>query len=192
MLKRLFLSVALVGATSAALAFGAFAYFKDSSGATAITITSGTPDIEFALDTDCDGDADTVFAETVPAGTWSLIAPGDQSFDCVVVKNTGTVDLNVYVKTNNFAGTGHAVLTQWLRHAVGKYDESAWYCNWDRPDAAQYMTANSGRGCFMGNIAAGAEASYKIKDWFWDNGGDQSAAAGKTVTWDTYVDGYHN
>lgn len=191
MTKRLLLSALTVGAIGAALAFGAYAYFfSGSSTAVSVSASSGLT-FTYDIDQDCDGvNEATGVAALPPTTTAGPLFPGDTNAACVTMHNDNTTDVDAYVRNDTAVDDAAGAFLAALRNKVDNLSDGTAPCGYDTPDSATYTTANSGRGCYLGNIAAGGAKTYKATVLFYDDGTDQSALASKNATWNTNLGGY--
>ena len=189
MTKRLLLSTLTVGAIGAALAFGAYAYFFNGSS-TAVTVdASAGLTFTYDVDTNCDGVQEaTALTALPPTTTAGPLFPGDTNAACVTLHNDNTTDVDAYVRNDTFGGS--APFTAALGNQVENLTDGTTPCGYNTPDSAQYTTANSNRGCYLGNVGAGGAKVYRATVKFVDDGTDQSALASATATWNTNLGGY--
>lgn len=180
MFKRMVLSFSIIGAMAAMMAFGAFAYFKDSA-AGGVAITAGTTNVQVLWQADCTG------AWSGPLDSFSItqtgIVPGDQTLDCFKVKNSGDGVLNAYALTSAFGGSS-ALQAVYQAQIDGA-------CGWASPNNPQYSAS---RGCsLVSNLASGATSgTLYLRTRFYDDGTDQSALQGQSYNFTLSVDGYTN
>jgi hypothetical protein len=193
MIKRLSISLALMGLATFALGAAAFAWFSDS-GSGHVSISSGTVDLKFQVDIDCNGGPmggwDTPlknFTTPFEANTWQNIVPGDTTSDCIRVVNTGpNGDLDVFVKHGGFSSSGAALrnATLWRYNAVGTggYD-----CPFAPPNDAQYTTD---QGCYLKTIGPGEEFELEIAVDFPETNSNQNNLQGLSFDFMTTLTGY--
>jgi len=193
MFKRLSISLLLMGLAAFSLGAAAFAWFSDS-GSADVTITSGTVDLEFRVDVDCDGGSvdgyDTGWEQfdTTPASfPWNNIVPGDNTADCIEVRNAGpNGTMTVYVFHSGFGGDNalrNATLWQYNAEA----DLDGIDCLPTAPQNDQYDT---GRGCELDTIAPGESFVLRVDVSFPDSGGDQNGLQGLAFDFDVTLTGY--
>lgn len=191
MIKRLTISLLLMGLAAFSLGAAAFAWFSDS-GSGDVTISSGTADLEFRVDRDCNGgpvsgfDTDWEDFDSTPMPfDWENIVPGDNTTDCIEVRNSGDGELTVFISHGNFDGDG--ILrnqTRWEYNAIGTGGVN---CNFSTPQHSQYT---SGRGCELDTIDSGESFDLEVTVDFLDNGNDQNNLEGKTFTMTSTITGY--
>jgi hypothetical protein len=191
MIKRLSISLLLMGLAAFSLGAAAFAWFSDS-GSADISITAGDVNLQFRVDLDCDGGPlggyDTEFEEYNPAAallTWEGIVPGDTTADCIEVLNNGDGELTVYALHSNFGGE-NAVrnATRWQYNAIGT---GAVNCAFSLPQDAQYT---SGRGCLLDTIGEDETFVLRVDVEFLDNGSDQNALQAMGFSLTSTLTGY--
>lgn len=192
MIKRLSISLLLMGLAAFSLGAAAFAWFSDS-GAGEVAITSGTVDLQFRVDLNCDresdGDWDTGWEQfdSDPAEfSWNNIVPGDATADCIEVRNAGpNGDLTVYASHDNFGGSDDLRnQTRWQYNAIGTGSVN---CGFSTPQHSQYT---SGRGCLLDTIAPGESFELRVDVTFLDSGSNQNALQGTGFGFDTALTGY--
>lgn len=192
MIKRLSISLLLMGLAVFALGAAAFAWFSDS-GSGHVAISSGTVDLKFQVDIDCDGGTydgyDTpLFNANTPFefDTWQDIVPGDTTTDCIRVVNDGpNGDLTVYVKHGSFGGANALRnATLWQYNAIGTGGVN---CAFAQPNDAQYTT---GRGCLLDTIGPGDDFDLVVDVEFPDTGTNQNSLQGLAFDFMTTLTGY--
>jgi hypothetical protein len=192
MIKRLSISLLLMGLAVFALGAAAFAWFSDS-GSGHVSISSGTVDLKFQVDIDCNGGPyggyDTElrnFTTPFEANTWQDIVPGDTTTDCIRVVNTGpNGDLTVYVKHDSFGGSSALRnATLWQYNAIGTGGIN---CAYAQPNDAQYT---AGRGCLLDTIGPGEEFDLEVDVQFPDSGANQNNLQGLAFDFMTTLTGY--
>jgi hypothetical protein len=190
MTKRLLLSVLTVGAVGAALSLAAYAYFfAGSSTAVTVNASSGLM-FTYDIDTNCDSVQEaTGLSALPPTTTAGPLFPGDTNASCVTLHNDNTTDVDVYVHNDTPAESTAGFLAA-LGAQVENLSDGSPNCSYAAPDSAQYTTANSNRGCYLGNISAGGSKVYRATVKFVDDNTDQSALASATATWNTNLGGY--
>lgn len=162
------------------LAAGATAWFSDG-GSAGVTVTAGTADLQFANDANCDGAADSAYIETYPGAlAWNPVHPGDSASGCFVVKNNGTVALDVYVH--------HTDVTGDLRNVIMVQYNGTAVCG---PDTANSALFKNGRGCqVVASLAAGDTTMLVASSEFPETGGDQNSLQGKGLAMTVEITGY--
>lgn len=191
MIKRLSVSLLLMGLAIFALGAAAFAWFSDSGEAT-VTLNAGDADLRFRVDIDCDGYTSDTFdtgyfqADSSPfAFNWNDVVPGDTTADCILVENHGDGELTVYALNSGFVNPdgllGH---TLWQYNALGTGGIN---CPYSTPNAAQYT---SGRGCELDTIDEGESFILRVDAEFVDNGSNQNALQGASFSFTSTLTGY--
>lgn len=190
MIKRLMLSLLTIGVVAGALTYGVFAYFLDSSS-TAVTVSAGGPvDLRFDVDANCDSTNELTDQDNIPATTTaSDMIPGDEQSACLTVHNASTTDLDVYARNDTFNQSVSGFLDV-LYGRVENLSDATTPCAYNRVASAQYTSANSGRGCFLFNLAPGGAKTIRVGLKFVNNNTDQSALVGAIATWNSVVSGY--
>lgn len=190
MIKRLSVSLLLMGLAVFALGAAAFAWFSDS-GQAAVTVTAGTADLKFRIDIDCDGGSmdgyDTAFfdATTPYPFNWSGVVPGDTTTDCIEVMNSGDGEMTVHVLNGPFSGNNSLRnATLWQYNAIGTGGIN---CPYSTPQAAQYT---SGRGCELDTIDEGESFVLQVMVEFVDNGANQNLLQGQSFGFTSTLTGY--
>lgn len=192
MIKRLSISLMLMGLAAFGLGAAAFAWFSDS-GAGEVTITSGSVDLQFQIDIDCDGGPeggyDTILLDADPPvafNTWQNIVPGDTTSDCIRVFNAGpNGDLTVYAKHSDFSGANALRnATLWQYNAIGTGGVN---CAFAQPNDAQYTT---GRGCELDTIGPGEDFELVVDVQFPDTGTNQNSLQALSFSFLTTLTGY--
>ena len=191
MTRRLLISTLTVGAIGAALALGAYAYFFSGSS-TAVTVNASAGlNITYDIDTNCDGIQEASGLTSLPATTTAgPLFPGDTNAACVTLHNNNTTDVDVYVHNDTFADSASGNFLAVLNTKVENLSDGSPNCGFALPDSAQYTTANSSRGCFVGNVPASGSKVYKATVLFVDDGSNQSALASASATWNTNLGAY--
>jgi predicted ribosomally synthesized peptide with SipW-like signal peptide len=187
MIKRLSISLVLMGLAVFALGAAAFAWFSDS-GTADVSISAGDTDITFDVDRDCNGSWEADDQQGPFAFTWDGIVPGDTTTDCIVVNNNGDGDLDLFVNHQSFSG--NADFRAALRFTYLENDGTTVICPPRVPDHTNYTTANSGRGCDLGDLAKAGIFSFRVKVDFVDDGTNQSALQNRNFGMDAVVTGY--
>jgi hypothetical protein len=189
MTKRLLISTLTIGAIGAALAFGAYAYFfSGSSTAVTVNASSGLT-FTYDIDANCDSVQEATGLSALPATTTAgPLFPGDTNAACVTLHNNNTTDVDAYAHNDTFTGSGPFLLA--LASQVENLSDATTPCGFAAPDGASYTSANSGRGCYLGNIAAGGSKVYRATVKFVDDNTDQSALASASVSWNANLGGY--
>mgnify|MGYP000044055549 CR=1 FL=1 len=84
-MKRTLIAIILVGAVSALVGAGTYAYFFDTADSTGNTFTAGTLDLKIS-------DGDEPYADSV-YGTWSMsnMKPGDECWGRILLKREGNI-----------------------------------------------------------------------------------------------------
>lgn len=189
MIKRLSISLLLMGLAAFGLGAAAFAWFSDA-GTGEVSITSGTVNLQFRVDIDCDGTFETGFEEfeagDPAAFSWNDIVPGDTTQDCIEVLNEGpNGDLTVYASHDNFSGDNALRnATRWRYNAIGTGSVN---CDFSTPHDAQYT---SGRGCLLDTIAPGETFLLEVSVEFLDSGANQNGLQGLGFGFNTALTGY--
>jgi hypothetical protein len=191
MFKKLGLSALTIGLVSAALAYGAYAYFFNGS-TTAVTVGAASAlDITYDIDLDCNGVGETLGLMEIPATTTvSDLFPGDSRSACVILYNNNDTDVDVYAKNANFSDDAGGLFLDVLQAQVINWTANTTPCQFDEVEAAQYTTDNDSRGCLVGNVAANGSVWIQADVRFYDDGNDQSSLAGATAEWDASLDAY--
>ena len=182
--KRLTISLILMGLAVFSLTAGASAWFSDS-GSAGIEIDAGNADLTFDADIDCDGTYElsgVEFDGSEGPLKWWDIAPGDSTADCFVVYNNGTVDLDLYVKHSGVSGV--------LKNSITFKHAGTQSCGPDIAAAAAFTSDNSGRGCFVGSVAAGGSQALRTDVSFPDNGGNQNSLQNGELNMVATITGY--
>lgn len=189
MFKRLALSLVLMGLAAFSLGAGAVAYWSDS-GEAVVTVTSGSADLTFDIRLNCEatvvdsGDGPFTF------DTWQNIAPGDETFDCIDVTNSGDVALTAYIHHSEFpTGTANLAFmqaTEWRYN----WNFGGAECTYASPDDAKYTTANGGWGCELGAIAPGETRELRVDVRFPHTNDDQNNLEGREFSMKAVVTGY--
>lgn len=191
MIKRLSISLLLMGLAAFSLGAAAFAWFSDT-GNGEVSISSGTLDLEFRIDIDCDGgsedDFDTVwFDANTPFGfDWDNIVPGDSTTDCIQVRNnSANGTMTVFARHAGFGGNGallNAVTFEYNAIGTGGVNCAA--------TTANNAIYTAGRGCELDTIAPGDSFDLEVTAAFPDTGGNQNALSGLAFNFDTTLTGY--
>lgn len=191
MIKRLSISLLLMGLAVFSLGAAAFAWFSDS-GSGDVTISSGTVDLEFRVDIDCNGGPEDGFdtpwsdfdADPMEFG-WSNIVPGDTTADCIEVRNSGDGELTVYASHGNFDGDpALRNQTRWQYNAIGTGSVN---CGFSTPHHSQYT---SGRGCELDTIGPSQSFDLKVDVEFLDSGSNQDDLQDTSFSFDSALTGY--
>lgn len=182
MLRRLTVSLVLMGLATVGLGAGVFAWFSDS-GTGHVTITaSDDVDLTFDVNQDCDGDVEATDTDDFDFD-WSDVVPGDTTTDCITVHNLGSVDLQLSVAHLSVDGSGVGLAND-IRFAydygVTGTDECEGPAN-----ATGYVSAS---GCALGPILAGDSVELEVTVTYTDSG-DQNAQQGHDLTLDAVITG---
>lgn len=187
MVKRLFLSIALLSVAAFAFGGAAMAWWSTSPGSATVSISAGNAKLEVNVDVDCDGSWSGYTGTYSGTLSWSNIAPGDTTKDCFKVKNTGDITLNVYLKhgswSSPWAPLGNAVEFRAIPGTSG---------NWYTANSAAFTSDNGGRGAKIGTVAPGDELSFEVRARLLDDGTDQNNLQGKSFSFDATLNGYSN
>lgn len=190
MIRRLSISLMLMALAAFGLGAAAFAWFSDS-GAGNVSITSGTVDLKFQIDIDCNGgpndgyDTELIDADPpVDFDTWQNIVPGDSTMDCIRVLNDGpNGTMDVYVRHGSWTGDNALRnATEWRYSADG-----AVKCSYAQPNDAKY-TAD--RGCELGTLSPGEDFVLQVDARFPDTGGPQNSLQGLGFGFTSTITGY--
>ena len=109
--RKIFASLATIGAASALLIGATFAYFSDSSSSNDNIFSSGNFDLQVADNNQAFGES--VTASFVSPANW---APGEKFVDFICFKNNGTTDIQqvLFNLTSPNAGLGAVTLDDWV------------------------------------------------------------------------------
>lgn len=195
LIKRLMLSVLIIGGVGAGLLGGAFAFFSDSQSHP-VTITTATPDLLLDGDATCEAAfTDRTYA-TFPGGTdltWDEIVPGDEERDCFKITNDGEGTMTVYSRNQGFGGSAglraaltFAIVAENSDDAGG--DDSI-VCGPVAPEDFAFTGNNGGLGCELGTIAQGQSIHIQLRSAFPDSGANQNSLIDRTATWDNVIEG---
>jgi predicted ribosomally synthesized peptide with SipW-like signal peptide len=188
LVKRLTLSLMLMGLAAFALGAGAIAWFSDS-GTGNVSITAGTADINFDIDQDCNGGAPDFSGDGPFPFTWSGIVPGETTTDCITVNNVGDGNLQLYTHHTTFAGSSD--LQSALTFRYTQPGPGPDLCTGPAvPNAGRFTSANGGRGCLLGTVPEGGSLTFWVNVTFVDSGGDQNALQGQNYTLNAVLTGY--
>lgn len=183
MIRRLSISLLLMGLAVFALGAAAFAFFSTSQDAS-VSIVAGTPALSFEVDQDCDDDID---ASSPPFDfLWEGIVPGDTTSDCIFITNDGDGELIVYAKHSAFSNPDGPALrdaTRWRYNAIGTGGVN---CDFSRPQNSQYT---NGRGCLLDTIDEGETFELQVDVQFVDSG-DQNNLIGDMFGFTSTITGY--
>jgi len=192
MIKRLTISLLLMGLAVFSLGAAAFAWFQTSETGD-VAIESGSVDIAIDIDEDCDGDfvEDEDIEGTVDGDPylfeWDGIVPGDSTRDCFRVRNTGDDDLDIFVKHSDFGGL-------LVDHLEFTYDLNAnptnVLCGPNTADTAPFTTANGQKGCEIGNVSEGGSLTFEVRVEFPYENSDQSGLENKQLNMTSTLTGY--
>lgn len=189
MIKRLSISLLLMGLAAFSLGAAAFAWFSDS-GSGNVSVSSGTVDLKFSVDLNCDEtfeEEDADFDDNPFAFSWDDIVPGDRTQDCIEVVNEGpNGDLTVYASHSGFDSDGAALrnATLWRYNAIGSGSVN---CGFSQPHDAQYTAE---RGCELVTIAPGESFLLEVTVDFEDTGTNQNGLQDLEFGFDTTLTGY--
>src|SRR2546423_6787598 len=143
--KKLVLSVGLVGATAAAVTMGPLAVFTDSQPIGTNTFTAGTVDISTA--------------PTTALVTYANMAPGDTVTNSIVVTNSGSLNLR-YAVSSTATNTDAKALKDQLVLTVKTIDVTTPGTPCDNFDGTTVYTGDldSTAGKIIGDSAQGVQA----------------------------------
>jgi predicted ribosomally synthesized peptide with SipW-like signal peptide len=143
--KKLALSVGLLGATAAAVTMGTLAVFTDSQPIGANTFTTGTVDISTA--------------PTTALVTYANMAPGDTVTNSIVVTNSGSLNLR-YAVSSTATNTDAKALKDQLVLTVKTIDVTTPGTPCDNFDGTTLYTGDldSTAGKIIGDTAQGGQA----------------------------------
>lgn len=176
MLKRLSVSLLLMGLATIGLGAGAFAWFSDE-GVGDVTITAGTADLTFDVNQNCDATEEATGVDGFPF-SWGGVAPGDTTTDCITINNAGTTDLDLTVFHESVDGSG-----------VGLANDVTFL--YEVPGSSCGGPANApgfGTGCSLGSVAEGGTLAMEVTVTYQDNG-DQNGQQGQDLTLDAIIYG---
>lgn len=181
MLRRLTVSLVLMGLATVGLGAGVFAWFSDS-GVGNVTITAATADLTFDVHENCSEAPDAEGVASFPFA-WTDAVPGDTTTDCIIVNNEGTVDLDLTVAHQNVDGSGVGLAND-IRFAYD-YDQTGTPQCQGPANAGGYLSAS---GCSLGTIAAGDSVILEVTVTYTDSG-NQNNQQGQTLTLESVITG---
>lgn len=192
MIKRLSISLLLMGLAVFSLGAAAFAWFSTSETGN-VTISTGSADISIDVDIDCDTAPSEYPDGTVDgepfAFSWTGIVPGDSTKDCFSINNTGDGTLDVYVQHTSWAG---AALLDSLLFTYDDNDspgDGDW-CGPGNADDAVFTANNDNRGCFIGTVAPGTSIPLEARVLFPETGDTQDNLQDRSFSLTSVITGY--
>lgn len=189
MIKRLSISLLLMGLAVFSLGAAAFAWFSTSETGD-VTISSGSADITIDVDLDCDTAPSEYPDGTVDgspfAFSWTGIVPGDSTKDCFDIQNTGDGTLDVYVQHTSWSGAALLNSLEFTYDDNGDPGDGDW-CG---PGNADHAVFTDGRGCLIGTVAPGGSIPLEARVLFPESGESQNNLQDRDFNMTSTITGY--
>lgn len=189
MFKRLALSLVLMGLAAFSLGAGAVAWMSDSATGD-VTITAGSPDLQFDINEDCDDDVEYDHSVNGDLNefefSWTGVVPGETTTDCITVHNLGDGTLDVWVSHANVVTNPFSEDLRFTYNVPGTPDPDTAECGPARPYSSQYT---SGKGCFLLQIDEGESFSFEVSVEYL-NDGNQNDQSPSEFTMEAIITGY--